>query len=72
MIHKVFSCFDEKAGAFMQPFFSVNEGTAIRALKAAAQGESHLATSPHDFILYQWDRDWETAKNLMNHRPDSS
>lgn len=60
MILKVFSVFDSKAGAFLQPFFSVNVATAIREFASAAQSEGH-AFHRHSgdyelFLLGDWDQ----------------
>lgn len=60
MILKVFSVFDSKAGAFLQPFFSVNVATALREFAAAAQSESHAfhrhAGDFELFLLGEWDQ----------------
>lgn len=60
MILKVFSVFDSKAGAFLQPFFSVNVATACREFSSAAQSEAH-AFHRHSgdfelFLLGEWDQ----------------
>lgn len=41
MIIRMFSVFDSKAQAFLQPFFSNNSATAIRSFEAAANDETH-------------------------------
>lgn len=38
---KVFSVFDSKAKAFIQPFYSQTNGTAVRQFTAAAQDAGH-------------------------------
>lgn len=54
MIHQIFAIYDAKAGAFMQPFFSVNEGTALRAVRAAMEdGNSQLAKFPEDYQVFK-------------------
>lgn len=60
MILKVFSVFDSKAGAFLQPFFSVNVATASREFMAAAQNQEHAfhryAGDYELFLLGEWDQ----------------
>lgn len=52
MIQSVFSIFDAKAAAFMQPFFSVNEATARRAVaQALLAPDSMLGKFPEDYTL---------------------
>jgi len=60
MILKIFSVFDSKAGAFLQPFFSINVATASREFMSAAQDASH-AFHRHSgdyelFLLGEWDQ----------------
>lgn len=54
MNHGVYSIYDSKAGAFHQPFFSVNDQTAARACAAALDDSgTQLAKFPEDFTLYK-------------------
>lgn len=54
MIQKVFGVRDCKAEAFLQPFFSVNSGAAVRAFADAANdGQSPIAKHPGDYNLYE-------------------
>lgn len=60
MVLQVFAVFDSKAGAFLQPFFSVNVATATREFASAAQSEGH-AFHRHSgdyelFLLGEWDQ----------------
>lgn len=60
MILKIFSVFDSKAAAFLQPFFSINVATAVREFAAAAQDSGH-AFHRHSgdyelFLLGEWDQ----------------
>jgi hypothetical protein len=41
MILKVFSVADSAAGAFMQPFFSISQGAAIRSFVDAVNDANH-------------------------------
>lgn len=54
MIQKMFAVRDSKANAFLQPFFSSANGSAIRALADAVNdGKSPIALHPEDYILYE-------------------
>lgn len=54
MIQKVFGVRDSKALAFLQPFFAVTAGAAIRAFTDAVnEGNSPLSKHPGDYILYE-------------------
>lgn len=60
MILKVFAIYDSKAGAFLQPFFSVNVATASREFATAVNSDGH-AFSRHSgdyelFLLGEWDQ----------------
>lgn len=50
---KAFSVFDEKAGAFMPPFFSTAVGQAVRSFGDGVRREdSPLSRHPEDYRLY--------------------
>jgi len=54
MLHKVFSIYDVKAGAFLQPFFSVSNGAAIRAFSDAVNdSKTQFAAHPEDYTLHE-------------------
>lgn len=54
MIVQIYSVYDKKAAAYLQPFFIQNEGMAIRAVTEVVQEEGH-AFNKHaqDYALYQ-------------------
>lgn len=53
MKRKIYSLYDEKAGAYANPFYMENDLTAVRAVSHAVNGgESNLSLSPSDFKLY--------------------
>lgn len=53
MIYKIFSVWDAKTEAYMQPFFSPTIGSGIRAFTDASQDPgSLLAKHPGDFSLH--------------------
>lgn len=54
MKHKVFSIYDSKIEAFMQPFFSPSKGSAIRALTDLLMDAKHpIAKHPEDYTLFE-------------------
>lgn len=53
MLHRVFSVRDNAAEAYLQPFFSVNRATALRALREAVRDVSHtFAKYPSQYGLF--------------------
>lgn len=52
MITLVFSVYDEKAQAFMQPFFAHSRGLAVRQLSGISDPEHPFVKWPEDFRLY--------------------
>lgn len=53
MIHQVFSIRDSKADAWLQPFFSPNQATAMRSMREHLSDPSqHLAKHAEDFNLF--------------------
>lgn len=50
----VYAIMDAKVSAFMTPFFSHNDQTAMRSIKAALNHpESAISASPEDYSLYR-------------------
>ncbi|AYP28836.1 MAG: nonstructural protein [Microviridae sp.] len=74
MKYKIFSIYDTKAGAWLDPFVSVNEAVAARHFENGTNQEgTNLYKNPEDFTLYligEWDDETgiavsnETKKNL--------
>jgi len=53
MIMKMFSCYDSKAEAYMQPFFMNAKGQALRAFADLVNdGQSQFSKHPEDFVLF--------------------
>lgn len=56
---KIFSVFDCKASAYLQPFFSPTAGTAVRALEKIANEDGHeFNVNGADYTLFEigmWD-----------------
>lgn len=59
MLKKVFSIFDEKAEAYLNPFYLDTTGLAIRAITDCVNDPNHqFARHPADYTLFQlgeWD-----------------
>lgn len=68
---KLFSVYDSKAGAFIQPFFSQSTGTAVRAFEQAANDEDHYFHQfAGDYTLFELGSfEQETAKFEIHSSP---
>ena len=54
MLLKVFSVRDMKAEAFLQPFFTPTQGSALRAFgDACNKTDSPFYLHPNDYVLYE-------------------
>lgn len=54
MMLKVFGVYDLKACAYLQPFFSGNAGSAMRAFgDAVIDGKSPISAHPEDYQLFE-------------------
>ena len=63
MLMKVFSVRGMKAEAFLQPFFMVTKGTAIRAFTALVNDDKHhFGKHPEDFTLFELG-EWDDCNN---------
>ena len=53
MIMQIFSVYDSKAEAFMQPFFMTSKGQAVRAFTDLVRDDSSsLNKHPEDYALF--------------------
>ena len=53
MLLKVFTVFDSKAEAYLQPFYGKSKGEAIRSfIEAANDKQSQIGKYPEDFTLF--------------------
>jgi len=69
VIHNVYSIYDIKALAFLQPFFSLNDRTACRAVGAVVNDAGTLlAKHPEDFVLFHVG-EYEDTKGLLSGKP---
>ncbi len=58
-MQKIYTVYDEKAGAFLPPFFVSAEGLALRAFKDCVNAPEHqFGKHPADYTLFrmgEWD-----------------
>lgn len=61
MIQQMYSVYDEKAGAFLPPFFVPTHGIALRAFKDCVNSKDHqFGKHPADYTLFYFG-DFEDA-----------
>lgn len=69
MIHRIFTIYDEKAKAYLPPFFLPESGMAIRTFADCINSDSHqFGKHPSDYTLFTlggWD-DTNAELNLLN------
>ncbi len=54
MLHNIYTIFDEKAEAYLQPFFMPNDAMALRAIADCVADPQHqFGRHPADFTLFQ-------------------
>lgn len=54
VLHKIFSVYDSKTGAYCAPFFMKARGEALRSFSDTAMGKDTLISShPEDFTLFE-------------------
>lgn len=70
---KVFSVYDSKVEAYLNPIFLRSKGEAVRVFSAAVNSSDHqFAAHPSDFTLFElgsWDE--EKAKFVLHSTPIS-
>lgn len=66
MNFRVFAVFDDKAKAFLPPFFLPETGQAIRAFRDAVNGDRthEFAKHPEDYTLFQVSM-WDSSTGLF-------
>lgn len=53
MIHEIFSIYDSKSEAYLQPFFIQNKATAVRAISNCVNDPDHaFSKHPSDYHLF--------------------
>lgn len=66
MLLKVFSIYDSKAEAFLQPFFSKTKGDAIRSLTDLVNDDKHnFCKYSEDFTLFECGT-WDDGSSIFN------
>ena len=74
MIHHIFTVFDSKAAAYLQPFYAHTKGVAIRQFSDAINGDPNhnFARHPEDFTLFDLgEYDDNTAKFFILPTPEA-
>jgi len=73
MILKVYTVYDSKAEAYLQPFFSQSKGVAIRSFQEAVRDEkSNISKYPEDFTLFELgEYDDANSKFNLHNTPQS-
>lgn len=67
---KIFTIYDSKAKAYLQPFFSKTEGTAIREAKMIANQEGHQFNSyAEDYSLFYIGEYDELSGKISSENP---
>lgn len=68
MITKIYAIYDNKAEAFMQPFFAATPGLALRTFEDNANNpDSILSKHPNDFCLYEIGVFDDQTAEIINH-----
>lgn len=66
MNYRVYSVYDDKTEAYLQPFFMPTRGAAIRAITDALENPEHqFARHIEDYVLYELGS-WDDQKGLFN------
>ena len=70
---KIFTIYDSKVGAYMNPIFLRSKGEAVRSLEAALSDSNHIfSKNPEDFTLFElgsWDE--SNSKFVLHSTPIS-
>lgn len=71
MIYKVYSVFDSKIEAYLQPFFMQAKGQAIRGFSDLVNDKNHVfGKHPEDYCLFELGSyDDSSAKFDLNKNP---
>lgn len=69
MLMKVYTVFDVKAGAYLQPFFAPTDGVAGRMVERAVNSEGHqFFDHPEDFKLFRLG-EWDEHEGVLTGEP---
>lgn len=70
MIHNIFTIYDEKAAAYLPPFFLPTDGMAIRTFSSCINSPDHqFGAHPQDYTLFKLGQyDDNTAELISSTR----
>ncbi len=72
MILKIFTIYDEKAKAYLPPFFLPESGMAIRTFKDCINSKEHqFAKNPDDYTLFALGFFNDASASMEPHAPKS-
>lgn len=70
---KMFTVYDSKVGAYLNPIFLRSKGEAVRIFQETVNSKDHMiAKNPEDYTLFElgsWDEN--TSKFVLNSTPIS-
>jgi len=70
MIHKIFAIYDEKAKAYLPPFFLPESGMAIRSFKDCINSNDHqFGKNPEDYTLFTLGHYNDASASIDPHAP---
>lgn len=68
MLHKMFTVYDSKAGAFLAPFQEQTTGTAVRAFTNVVNQAGHIFNlHPGDYTLFEIAHYDDSTGQFENH-----
>lgn len=72
MLIKMFTVYDSKAEAYMQPFFMQSVGAALRAFSDTVNDPSHaFSKHPEDYILFELGTYDDATASIQQNAPRS-
>lgn len=72
MIFKIFTIYDEKAKAYLPPFFLPESGQALRSFKDCIQSNDHqFGKNPEDYTLFTLGHFNDASASVTPHAPKS-
>jgi len=70
MIHKIFTIYDEKAKAYLPPFFLPESGMALRSFKDCINSNDHqFGKNPEDYTLFTLGHYNDAEASISPHAP---
>lgn len=69
---KIFTVYDSKSEAYLQPFFMQSKGAAVRAFSDLANDKAHtFGKHPEDYVLFEIGSYDEFTAAIVSHAPVS-